>query len=78
MTHELLRVADQIWNGEVSIAERHPMSASGQAVEVVPGVAFVPGFSNAIAIDAGEALVLVDSGGFLNPDQVHSLVRAWI
>ena len=77
MTHELLRVADQIWNGEVSIAERHPMSASGEAVEVLPGVAFVPGFSNAIAIDGGEALVLVDSGGFLNPDQVHSLVRAW-
>src|SRR5688572_27852192 len=77
MTHELLALADRIWSGEVSITEAHPMSASGSAVEVLEGVAFLPGFSNAIEFDCGNELMLVDSGGFLNPEHVHGLVRAW-
>ena len=77
MSEDLLAIADSIWNGEVSMAEKHPMAIPGQLLEVVPGVAFVSSFSNAIAFDTSDGLALVDSGGFLNPDYVHGHVRSW-
>ncbi len=77
MSEDLLAIADAIWAGEVSMAEKHPMAIPGQLLEVLPGVAFVSSFSNAIAFDTDEGLVLIDSGGFLNPDYVHGRVRGW-
>ncbi|HWL66334.1 MAG TPA: alkyl sulfatase dimerization domain-containing protein [Actinomycetota bacterium] len=77
MSEDLLEIADSIWSGEVSMEEKHPMAIPGQLLEVRPGVAFVSGFSNAIAFDTGDGLVLIDSGGFLQPDYVHGHVRGW-
>lgn len=74
---DLLDLADAIFRGETTTDEHHPFLPSPQVVEVAPGVAFVAGFSNAIAFSTTDGLVLIDSGGFLTREQVRDLVRGW-
>jgi alkyl sulfatase BDS1-like metallo-beta-lactamase superfamily hydrolase len=74
---DLLELADAIWSGETRIEESNPFLTSPSLLEVASGVAFVSGFSNAIAFATEAGLVLIDSGGFLTRGQVHEQIRAW-
>ena len=53
------------------------MGFTGELAVLTGGVAFLPSFANVIAFETGEGLVLVDTGGFLLGDHVHTQLRAW-
>ena len=53
------------------------MGFTGELAVLAEGVAFLPSFANVIAFETGEGLVLVDTGGFLLTDHVHTQLRAW-
>jgi glyoxylase-like metal-dependent hydrolase (beta-lactamase superfamily II) len=75
--HDVLAVADRLWNGEVTTAEIHPLRPSPGLAEVADGVAFVPSFANVSAVSTDEGLVLVDTGSALVAEQVHGILRGW-
>ena len=75
--HDVLAVADRLWNGEVTTTEIHPLRPSPGLAEVADGVAFVPSFANVSAISTDEGLVLVDTGSALVAEQVHGILRGW-
>ncbi len=75
--HDVLAVADRLWNGEVTTSEIHPLRPSPGLAEVADGVAFVPSFANVSAISTDEGLVLVDTGSALVAEQVHGILRGW-
>ena len=53
------------------------MGFTGELAVLAEGVAFLPSFANVTAFETGEGLVLVDTGGFLLADHVHTQLRAW-
>ncbi len=74
----VMDVAERLWNGELSTAERHPLVAALQQLEEVDaGVAFVSSFANVTAFDTPAGLVLIDVGSHLFADQVYDLLRRW-
>ena len=74
----VMDVAERLWTGALSTAERHPLVAALQQLEEVDaGVAFVSSFANVTAFDTPAGLVLVDVGSHLFADTVHDLVRGW-
>jgi alkyl sulfatase BDS1-like metallo-beta-lactamase superfamily hydrolase len=75
--HDVLAVADRLWNGEVTTSEIHPLRPTPGLAEVADGVAFVPSFANVSAISTDEGLVLVDTGSALVAEQVHGILRGW-
>jgi alkyl sulfatase BDS1-like metallo-beta-lactamase superfamily hydrolase len=75
---DVLELADQLWDGTATVESHHPLgSGVGDIVEVVDGVAFWHGFSNATAVDTGAGLVLVDTGDPLFSGLLHQQVRRW-
>ena len=48
--HDVLAVADQLWRGELSTTELHPLLPSTGLAEVADGVSFVPSFANVSAM----------------------------
>jgi glyoxylase-like metal-dependent hydrolase (beta-lactamase superfamily II) len=75
--HDVLAMADRLWNGEVSTSEIHPLRPSIGLAEVADGVAFVPSFANVSAIDTGEGLLLVDTGSVFMAGEIHRTLRTW-
>ena len=74
----VMEVAERLWTGELSTADRHPLAAALQQLEEVdPGVAFVSSFANVTAFDTPAGLVLVDVGSHLFANTVHELVHGW-
>jgi len=74
----VMDVAERLWTGELSTADRHPLVAALQQLEEVDaGVAFVSSFANVTAFDTAAGLVLIDVGSHLFADRVHELVRRW-
>lgn len=55
----------------------HPLMAHGVIEEVTDRVAMVSSFANVAAVDTGDGLVLVDTGGPLAGTDVRDLVRSW-
>ena len=74
---DVLGLAERLWRGDESIADHHPVGFLGQLAEVADGTAFVPSMANVTAFDTGDALLLVDTGGFLIAPQVHELLGTW-
>ncbi len=72
--HEL---SDQLLAGTKPMTESHPFAPLNQLEEVAEGIAAVSSFANVVALDSGDGLVLVDTGGPLAGDNVRSLVRTW-
>ncbi len=75
---DVLELAEQLWTGAASVDTHHPLgSGAGDIVEIGDGVGFWHSFSNATVVDAGEGLVLVDSGDPLFGPILHQRVRGW-
>jgi alkyl sulfatase BDS1-like metallo-beta-lactamase superfamily hydrolase len=75
---DVLSLADQLWSGAVTVETHHPVgSGDGDLVEVVEGVGFWHGFSNATVVETARGLVLVDSGDPWLARLLYERVRAW-
>ncbi len=70
-------LADRLWRGETSTTEHHPVIVSGDLVEIVDGVAFIPSFANASVITTDDGLLMVDTGSAITASRIHEQVRAW-
>jgi alkyl sulfatase BDS1-like metallo-beta-lactamase superfamily hydrolase len=74
---DVLKVADQLWSGEVSTATMHPVDHVGGFVEITDGVGFAPSFANVSAFATDDGLVLVDTGSLPLAPVVHGDIRRW-
>jgi len=74
--HDVLAVAERLWNAEGPI-DAHPMAPGGGIAEVADGVVFVPSFANVAAVTTDDGLVLVDVGSPFLSGQVHRTLRTW-
>jgi alkyl sulfatase BDS1-like metallo-beta-lactamase superfamily hydrolase len=75
---DVLELADQLWNGTVTVDDHHPLgTGQGALVEVGDGVRFWHGFSNATVVATAAGLVLVDSGDPIFGPLLHQQVRQW-
>ena len=70
-------VSEQLWDGEVSTDDLHPMAPLNEVEELANGVAFVSGFANVTALRTEAGLVLVDTGAVMVAEQTVGLVRSW-
>ncbi len=70
-------VAEQLWTGEKTTRELHPMGLFLGLEEYRPGLAFVASFANVTAVATGEGLVLIDTGSEQAAAGIHAAVRAW-
>jgi glyoxylase-like metal-dependent hydrolase (beta-lactamase superfamily II) len=75
--HDVLDVADRLWNGQVTTSEIHPLRPSAGFAEVADGVSFVPSFANVSAIRTDDGLLLVDTGSSFLAAEVHRILREW-
>ena len=74
---DILGTADRLWVGDVTTAELHPVGHMGGLVEVAHGVAFVPSFANATAVDTDDGLFMVDTGSSVTAPMLHDEIRRW-
>jgi alkyl sulfatase BDS1-like metallo-beta-lactamase superfamily hydrolase len=75
---DVLRLADDLWNGRASVDAHHPLgSGAGELVEVGDRVRFWHSFSNASVVEGSAGLLLVDSGDPIFGPLLHERVRAW-
>jgi glyoxylase-like metal-dependent hydrolase (beta-lactamase superfamily II) len=74
-TGKIRELSDRLLRGETSTAEQHPFTPLMDREEVAPGVGFVSGFANLVAVTTAEGLVLIDSGSALLSGVSHGLVR---
>jgi alkyl sulfatase BDS1-like metallo-beta-lactamase superfamily hydrolase len=78
VSDDVLALADQLWRGEVTVEQHHPVGGGrGGVVEVSDRVAFWHGFSNATVVDTGDGLLLVDSGDPVLAGALYDAVRSW-
>lgn len=77
--YDPLALSEQLFSGELSIDERHPVTldVKTQLSELRPGTAFVESLANVACFDTGSSLVLVDCGGVGHMHQVHQVIRDW-
>ncbi len=72
---------DRVWSGEIDMRDvGNPVSAAyagGKAEEIADGVLFYKRFASVTTFDAGEALVMIDSGGRGEQEAVYQSVRGW-
>jgi alkyl sulfatase BDS1-like metallo-beta-lactamase superfamily hydrolase len=67
--------AEKFWNGEITVAQQHPLTPTGEHEEVAAGVVFYRWFANFTAIKTEEGIVLVDTGAYFNQTETVALVR---
>lgn len=67
--------AERFWNGEVTVAQQHPLLPTGEHEEVAAGVMFYRWFANFTAIKTEEGIVLVDTGAHTNQAETVAMVR---
>ncbi len=67
--------AEQFWNGEITVAQQHPLIPTGEYEEVAAGVMFYRWFANFVAVKTEEGIVLVDTGAYFNQAETVALVR---
>ena len=73
-------LAERHWNGEGDLVhEHHPVQAvHGRAAEELDdGLLYVKSVASVSALDTGDGLVMLDTGGFFDVDHVHEAVRSW-
>jgi alkyl sulfatase BDS1-like metallo-beta-lactamase superfamily hydrolase len=71
-------VADQLWNGTVTSQEYHPIRARfPEGQEIAEGVLFYKGIASANIVDTGNGLVMLDTGGIMDTQPLHEVVRGW-
>ena len=67
--------AEKFWNGEITVAQQHPLIPTGEYEEVAAGVMFYRWFANFVAVKTEEGIVLVDTGAHFNQAETVALVR---
>ena len=67
--------AEKFWNGEITVAQQHPLVATGESEEVAADVIFFRWFANVTAVKTGEGLVLIDTSSFFNQEETVKMVR---
>ena len=71
-------LAERLWTGNLTSGEAHPVTAQfREGDEILPGVLFYKGFASANTIDAGDALVMLDTGAVTDTNALHEAVRKW-
>ena len=76
MAQSILELADDVWNeiAPLNDVRRYP---PGHLEEVAPGVRMSPGFGHAFLVEAGDGLVMYDTGPRETAQALHDGVRAW-
>ena len=80
MTDTIRSIAERHWNGEGDLVhEHHPVRPIlGRASEeIAPGVLTLISVASVNAIDTGDGLVMLDTGGYFDSDHVFDEVRRW-
>ena len=67
--------SEKFWNGEITVAQQHPLTSTGDYEEVAAGVMFYRWFANFVAVKTEEGIVLVDTGAYFNQTETVALVR---
>ena len=67
--------SEKFWNGEITVVQQHPLTATGEYEEVAAGVMFYRWFANFVAVKTEEGIVLVDTGAHFNQAESVALVR---
>ena len=73
-------LAERHWQGEGDlVVGEHPVAPvlNRAAEEIADGVLVLKSLASVNAIDTGDGLVLLDTGGPFDTDHVHESVRAW-
>jgi alkyl sulfatase BDS1-like metallo-beta-lactamase superfamily hydrolase len=73
-------LAERHWNGEGDLVhEHHPVRPvlDRRAEEIVPGVLTLISLASVNALDTGDGLVMLDTGGPFDCDHVFDEVRRW-
>jgi alkyl sulfatase BDS1-like metallo-beta-lactamase superfamily hydrolase len=73
-------LAERHWNGEGDLVHAHHpvLPVLGRAAdEIAPGVLTMVSLASINAVDTGDGLVMLDTGGQFDADHVHTQVRAW-
>src|SRR5262245_48110365 len=81
MTSSRIReLAEQHWNGQGDLVHAHhpvmPVEAR-VAEELLDGVLYVKSVASITAVDTGDGLVMLDTGGPFDAQHVFDVVRAW-
>ena len=80
MGEGIRELAERYWNGEADLVhDHHPVRpALGRtAEEIAPGVLTMISVASVNAIDTGDGLAMLDTGGPYDADHVHTEVRSW-
>lgn len=80
MGSNILDLAERYWNGEADLVhEHHPVTpALGRAAEeIAPGVLTFISIASVNALDTGDGLVLLDTGGPFDAQLLYDQVRGW-
>ncbi len=73
-------LAERHWQGEGDLVhEHHPVRPVADRVteEIADGVLYLKSLASVTAVDTGEGLVMLDTGGLFDRDVVYDGVRAW-
>jgi alkyl sulfatase BDS1-like metallo-beta-lactamase superfamily hydrolase len=73
-------MAERHWEGAGDLVfKEHPVRpiAGRQAEEIAEGVLYLKSVASVTALDTGDGLVMLDTGGLLDRDVVYEGVRAW-
>lgn len=73
-------LADRHWEGGADLVhEHHPVQPINErgAEELDDGLLYVKSVASVSALDTGDGLVMLDTGGFFDVDHVYDSVRGW-
>ncbi|MDQ6697035.1 MAG: MBL fold metallo-hydrolase [Actinomycetota bacterium] len=80
MADTIRDLAERYWTGEADLVhEHHPVqpALNRQSEEIAPGVLTLISVASVNAIDSGDGLVMLDTGGWFDQSHVFDQVRAW-
>lgn len=73
-------LAERHWEGEGDLVHEHhpvgPVNGRG-AEELDDGLLYIKSIASVAALDSGDGLVMLDTGGFFDVDHVYDSVRGW-
>jgi alkyl sulfatase BDS1-like metallo-beta-lactamase superfamily hydrolase len=80
VTQTIREIAERHWNGEGDLVyDEHPVRPvnARTAEEIAPGVLTFISVASVNAVDTGDGLVMLDTGGPFDVNHVYEGVRAW-
>jgi alkyl sulfatase BDS1-like metallo-beta-lactamase superfamily hydrolase len=80
MGESIRELAERHWNGDADLVhEHHPVRPvlGRQSEEIAPGILTFISVASVNALDTGDGLVLLDTGGQFDSDHLFDQVRGW-